>query len=271
MTAAPSRPRERVRIDAPKPKHVYRRLAAEARPFSVHIGGLVVLSVLSSLFTLLIPVPLKIAVDNVIGSHPLPGVLDSLLPNAVTNSSTGVLVLAVILIVLIMLLKQLAEFATLVVSTYAGQKLLLSFRARLFRHVQRLSLGYHDMRGVTDSTYRIQYDAQSLQTLAIAGVIPFLTAVFTVIGMLFVTVRIDWRLGLIALAVSPPLLVTFHVYRRRLRSQWHEAKQLESSALSVVQEALSALRVVKAFGREKEEQQRYEEVTWKATRAGSSR
>ncbi|MEK6272492.1 MAG: ABC transporter ATP-binding protein [Actinomycetota bacterium] len=244
-------------MSAPKPKHLYRRLFAEARPFSLHIAGLLVLSVLSSFFTLLTPLSLKIAVDNVIGSQPFPGVLDSVLPDAVSRSSAGILVFAVVLLVLIMLLKQLEQFASLVLSTYAGQKLLLSFRARLFRHVQRLSLAYHDMRGVTDSTYRIQYDAQSLQTLAIAGVIPFLTALFTVAGMLCVTAMIDWRLGLIALAVAPPLLVTFHFYRRRLRSKWHEAKRLESSALSVVQEALSALRVVKAFGREDHEGERF--------------
>jgi ATP-binding cassette subfamily B protein len=244
-------------VNPPKPKHVYRRLFAEARPFWPHIAGLLLLSVLSSLFILLTPVPLKIAVDNVIGSEPLPGPLDSVLPDAVSRSSTGVLVFAVVFLVLIMLLKQLEQFASLVLSTYAGQKLLLSFRARLFRHLQRLSLAYHDMRGVTDSTYRIQYDAQSLQTLAIAGIIPFLTAVFTVGGMLYVTATIDWRLGLIALAVVPPLLLTFHFYRRRLRSQWHEAKRLESSALSVVQEALSALRVVKAFGQEDREGERF--------------
>lgn len=240
-----------------RPKHLYRRLFTEARPFSLHITGLLLLSVLSALLTLLIPLPLKIAVDNVIGSRPLPGLLDSILPDAVSGSGTDVLVIAIVLLVLVMLLKQLGEFASLVLSTYAGQKLLLSFRARLFRHLQRLSLAYHDMRGVTDSTYRVQYDAQSLQTLVIAAVIPFLTAVFTVGGMLYVTARIDWRLGLIALAVAPPLLVTFHFYRRRLRSQWHEAKRLESSALSVVHEALSALRVVKAFGQEDRERERF--------------
>jgi ATP-binding cassette subfamily B protein len=240
-----------------KPKHLYRRLFAEARPFTLQIAGLLLLSVLSALLTLLLPLPLKIAVDSVIGSHPLPGPLESVLPGAVSGSGTGVLLLAVVALVLVMLLKQLEEFASLVLSTYAGQKLLLNFRARLFRHVQRLSLAYHDTRGVTDSTYRIQYDAQSLQTLVIASLIPFLTAFFTVAGMLYVTARIDWRLGLIALAVTPPLLVTFHFYRRRLRRQWHEAKRLESSALSVVQEALSALRVVKAFGQEDRERERF--------------
>ena len=43
--------------------------------------------------------------------------------------------------------------------TYAGQKLAQDFRGILFRHVQRLSLSYHDMRGTADSAYRIQYDA----------------------------------------------------------------------------------------------------------------
>jgi ATP-binding cassette, subfamily B, bacterial len=240
-----------------KPKHVYRRLFAEARPFALHVGGLLLLSVFSAVLTLLVPLPLKIAVDSVIGSHPLPGPLDSILPSAVSSSGTGVLVVVVVVLVLIMLLKQIQEFASLVLSTYAGQKLLLSFRARLFRHVQRLSLAYHDTQGVTDSTYRIQYDAQSLQTLVIASLVPFLTATFTVAGMLYVTARIDWRLGLIALAVTPPLLVIFYLYRRRLRRQWHEAKRLESSALSVVQEALSALRVVKAFGQEDRERERF--------------
>src|SRR5437763_1673623 len=93
----------------------------------------------------------------------------------------------------------------------------------------------------------------------IAGLIllALLTGAFTVGGMLYVTARIDWRLGLIAVAIVPPLLVVMHFYRRRLRSGWHEAKALESSALSVVQEALAALRVVKSFGQEDREGERF--------------
>ncbi len=238
------------------PRHLYRRLLREARPFWRHIAGLILLALLSSVFALLTPIPLKIAVDNLTGSRRLPSPLDAL-PHAVAGSHTGVIIFAGVLFVLITLLRQLEQFATLVLSTYAGQKLLLSFRARLFRHVQRLSLAYHDTKGVTDSTYRIQYDAQSIQTLVIAGVIPLLTGAFTVGGMLYVTARIDWRLGLIAVAIVPPLLVVMHFYRRRLRSGWHEAKALESSALSVVQEALAALRVVKSFGQEDREGERF--------------
>jgi ATP-binding cassette subfamily B protein len=238
------------------PRRLYRRLLREAQPFWMQIAGLILLALLSSVFTLLTPIPLKIVVDNLTGSKHSPSPLNAM-PHAVVASHTGVLVFAGVLFVVITLLRQLDQFATLVLSTYAGQKLLLSFRARLFRHVQRLSLAYHDTKGVTDSTYRIQYDAQSIQTLVIAGVIPLLTGAFTVVGMLYVTARIDWRLGLIAVAIVPPLLGVMHLYRRRLRSGWHEAKALETSALSVVQETLGALRVVKAFGQEDRESTRF--------------
>jgi len=239
-----------------KPPHLYRRLLGEARPFWKQITGLLALGVLSSAFTLLTPIPLKITVEVLVGSHQLPAPFDAL-PYGASGSHTGILVFAAALFVVITLLKQLEQFASLVLSTYAGEQLLLSFRARVFRHVQRLSLAHHDMTGVTDSTYRIQYDAQSIQTLLITGLIPLLTAAVTVVGMLVVTVLIDWRLGLIAIAVAPPLLLALHIYRRRLRSGWHEAKALESAALSVVQEALSALRVVKAFGQEEREEERF--------------
>jgi ATP-binding cassette subfamily B protein len=243
-------------MSAQKPGHLYRRLLGEARPFRAHMLGLFGLSVVSSACTLLMPVPLKIAIDSVIGSHPLGAPLGAL-PTFLTSSNTGRLVLAALLFVLIMLMKQIAEFGRLVLSTYAGQKLLLGFRARLFRHLQRLSLAHHDSRGVTDSTYRIQYDAQSIQTLVVTGAIPVFSALLTVGGMLYVTATIDWRLGLIAFGVTPPLLFTLQVYRQRLRSGWHEAKRLESSALSGIQEALAALRVVKAFGQEEREGQRF--------------
>ena len=243
-------------MSARRARRLYPRLVGEARPFSLQLTGLLLLSALSSLLTLLTPLPLKIAVDSVIGSKPLASPFN-VLPHGASTSHTGILVFAAVLFVVFTLLRQLEQFASLVLSTYAGQNLLLRFRARLFGHVQRLSLAYHDVKGVTDSTYRIQYDAQSIQTLVISGVVPFLAAALTVGGMLYVTARIDPVLGLIAVSVVPPLLLVLHVYRRRLRSGWHQAKAFESSALSVVQEALAALRVVKAFGQEEREGERF--------------
>jgi ATP-binding cassette subfamily B protein len=169
--------------------------------------------------------------------------------------------------VLLALLKQLQQFGNLVLTTYTGEKLLLGFRSRLFRHAERLSLAYHDRRGTADSTYRIQYDAAAVQTIAVAGLIPLITAAVTVAGMVYVTARIDWQLALVSLTVVPVLFVAMRFYRRRLRARSHEAKQLESSALSVVQESLEALRVVKAFGREDHARDRFADRSAASVRA----
>ncbi|HAA26467.1 MAG TPA: ABC transporter ATP-binding protein [Cyanobacteria bacterium UBA8553] len=236
---------------------LYQKLLRQARPYWLHIGGIFVLGLLSMPLALLMPLPLKIAVDSVIGSKPIPGFLDILLPIAIADSKTAVLAIASVLVVAIALLNQLQGFGSLLLGTYTGEKMVLEFRAQLFRHVQRLSLTYHDSKGTTDSTYRIQYDAPAIQWIMINGFIPLITSVFTFIGMTYVTVRLDWQLAVIALGVSPILFLLTQFYSQRLRRQWTEAKDLESSALSVVQEVLGAIRVVKAFGRETHEQDRF--------------
>jgi len=236
---------------------LYRRLWRQARPYRPHIGCLFLLSLLSTPLALLTPLPLKIAVDSVIGSHPVPGFLNALLPAAVFHSPTAMLALATGLLVVIALLSHLQGLASSALRTYTGENLVLAFRAQLFRHIQRLSLSYHDLRGTGDSVYRVQYDAPAIQWILIDGIIPFITAGFTLTGMVYVTARIDWQLALVSLAVAPVLFLVSQAYSRHLRSQWHEVVKLESSALSVVQEVLAAVRVVKAFGQEDREQERY--------------
>src|SRR5262249_53130885 len=147
-------------------------------------------------------------------------------------------------------LSQLQDLLTSWLATYTGERMVLDFRTRLFHHVQRLSISYHDIKGSADSIYRIQWDAIALQYLTIDGLIPFISACFTLLGMIWVTASIDSQLALIAIAVSPFLFLLSKTYRPLLRDQSGEVKELESSALLVIQEVLSSLRVVKAFGRE---------------------
>jgi ATP-binding cassette subfamily B protein len=236
---------------------IYRRLLRQAQPYWPHLVGLLLLSLLLTPLMLLTPLPVKIAVDSVIGSHPLPGFLEALLPEAATGSDGAVLALAVVLVAAVALLKGLQKLATAVLNERAGGSLVLDFRARLFRHAQRLSLLYHDSRGTSDSTYRIQYDAPSIQWIVVDTLPQLATAAFTVLGTIYVTFLIDWQLALIALAVSPFLFLSTRAYGQRLRPRWREVHQLESSALSVAQEALGALRVVKAFGQEAREGERF--------------
>lgn len=243
-----------------------RRLLRQARPCWPHIGGLMLLSLLSVPLALLVPLPLKIIVDSVVGSRPLPGFLDALLPEAATRSSAAVLIIAVGLVLAVALLSEIQELAESVLNEYAGGKLILSLRTQLFRHAQRLSLLYHDSRGVTDSSYRIQYDAPAIRYVVIDVIMPLITAVITLVGMLYVAAQINLQLALVAITVAPILALISWFYSQRLRSRWFEVHELDASAFSVAQETLAALRVVKAFGQEDREARRYADHSGKSLR-----
>ena len=236
---------------------LFRRLLQQARPYWVHVVGIFLLGLLATPLGLLAPLPLKIAIDSAIGTHPLPRFLNRILPASAARSPATVVAIAVVLLLGIAALENLFALANSFLRTWTAEKLLLDFRARLFSHLQRLSLGYHDVKGSTDSVYRIQYDTASMQYLTIDGLGPFVTSVVTLLAMFYVTFRIDPQLALVAMVISPVLFMLSMAYRPRFRKRSKEVKQLESSAMGVLQEVLSAVRVVKAFGREKHEEDRY--------------
>lgn len=246
--------------DGPRPPgawHLYARLLGEARS----CRGLIVLTALMYLaltpLKLLAPVPAAIAIDCVLGSRPLPPAARWLIPPAWTAQDGRLLLAAVGLLLLVGLLTYGVAMALRLLHSYVGLKLTLAFRARLFRHAQRLSLQFHDHRGSNDSIYRIQYDAPSIQWVALDGIIPFVSAVLTLVSMVFVIAQLSWRIALVALAVAPALFLLTHLWGGRLRRQWQDAKALESSAMGVIHETVGSLRVVKAFGREEREHGRF--------------
>jgi len=237
---------------------LYWRLALQARSRWRHIAVLFLVGLLASPLALLSPLPLKIAVDSVLGSRPLPAVLRAVLPAAVvTTSLSGLLGVVAGLAILIALANQLQVAAQKYLTVLAGEQLQLDFRARIFRHLQRLSLSYHDTIGTADSVYRIQQDAPAIRSIVIEGFIPLVSSAVTLAGMMYVTLLLDRQLALVALAASPPLLLIARAYRPRLRSQSREVRRLESVALAVVHEVLGALRVVKVFGQEEREGDRF--------------
>lgn len=246
---------------------IYRRLLTESRPCWGLIAATFAIGLLASPLALLNPLPLKVAVDHIIGAKPLPGALHAVVPGGMIDSDATMVMLIVGLVVGIAFVTKLQEAAYYLISTYASEKLVRGFRARLFRHAQRLSVLYHDRNGTSDTLYRIQYDAPAISYVAVHGVTPFITSIVTVAAMLYVTWRIDPSIAFIAIGIAPLLLVGFHVYRKRLRESSSRVKKSESRTFSVVQEVLGALRVVKAFGQEDREQQRFVQQANKSIRA----
>ena len=239
------------------------RVLRQVKGFRRYFAVIFLLDLLATPLGLLVPVPLKIAVDSVIGTAPLPKVIAPFVPDSVTGSNSILLVFAVMLQILVVLLIQLQSLSGYSLRTKVGESMTLDFRTRLFHQTQRLSLIFHDRRGTTDSIYRIQYDAPSIQWLTLYGVMPILSASVMLLSMIYVIVRLSWHLGLVALIILPPLFFYSRFYNLRMRPRYKETKQLESNAFKVIQEVLTAIRVVKVFGRENDEEERFKSQSWK--------
>ena len=237
---------------------VIRRAVKLARHCWPHLTGIVLLSLLSAPVALLAPLPLKIAVDSVLGKQALPGWLHRLpLPEGWLKAAGGGLVICALLLLAIALLNCFQSLANWLLCTYTGEKLVHDLRGLLLFRAQRLSLSVHDRRGANDIAYRIQYDAPAIQNLFLQGMVPLFSSVFSFAAMMLVTVRISWHIALIAAAISPVLFVLARNSSGKVHKRCHEVSELDSSAMLVLHETLSCLRAVKAFGQEAYEDERF--------------
>ena len=181
---------------------VLKRLLLEAKPFWFAILIIFLLEILATPLAVLMPVPMKIVVDSVLGSDPVPNYIAFILSDRILQSQQALLVFAVLMQIGVVLLGQLQYILSYILQTSSGEKLVLSFRAKLFNHVQRMSFMFHDARGTADSIYRIQYDAMAVQDIAIYGLIPLLSSSFKLLAIIFVITQINLNLMLISLIGS---------------------------------------------------------------------
>jgi ATP-binding cassette subfamily B protein len=230
---------------------VLMRVLSESRNSSGPLILIAVLSLLSLPLTLLYPLPLRLVVDNVLSHRPLPPFLANVFP---LHSAEFVAIALVLGIAVVVNLQGLASWW---LQTFVGEKLVWDFRAKLLNHVQRLPLSFHDRYGATDSVYRIQHDAPAVQYVVIQGLIPLCTSLFTLVGMIFVTIRIDTSLALVALGITPILLILTVAASHQARRQSETVKALDTRAMSVIQEVMGCIRVIKAFAQEDAEHERF--------------
>jgi ATP-binding cassette, subfamily B, bacterial len=248
-----------VTIDKHSDRHLLGRIFAQARPYWKHITGVLALNLLATPLSLLSPLPLKLVVDNLVGSEPWPTFLLPITPSQVLGSSTSMLLFCAVLLVILAVFDEIHSLALTFSHTYTGEKLALDFRSRLFQHGQRLSLAYHDKKGTTDALYRIQYDTTAITAVTVGGLVSLVGSFLMLISMIYVMGRINIQMAFIALLVAPLMVALTIAYRRPLRTRWRSQKRLDHAAMSVINEVFAALRVVKAFTQEDREQIRFQQ------------
>ena len=202
---------------------------------------------------LLKPWPFKYIVDGILPTDINPGTASAKAFVAHWFSWTtpmGAVIALSAVLVLITLLCSGVTLLTNILLIRIGLKGTLKLRADLYACLQSLPLKYHDARRSSDSSYRVAYDSQSIQTMYNKGFSTVFSAVATLVAAFVVMVRMDWKLTVISLIILPLVVFGIRYYSERIRKESTSIQERESDLLATTQEGLSSVRMVQAFGRQ---------------------
>ena len=204
----------------------------------------------SILFSLLKPWPFKYIVDGVLDPSGAATGAGTLVRQWFGGNDGAVIFWLCLMMVVISLLSGLVNLASNYLFIRVGLRALLALRTDLYSAMQALPLKFHDSRRSADSSFRVAYDSQSIQTIYNKGFAGVLSSVVTLIAALSVMMRMSWQLSLASLAILPVVMWAIRHYADRVRRQSTTIQERESDLLTLAQEGLSQIRMVHAFGRE---------------------
>jgi len=231
------------------------------RPYHGWLAIVFVAMLIETAMSMAGPWPLKVVIDNVLGSHPLPEWLHWMRDVPMAQSKIGLAALAAICVVAIALIGALATYVDNYYTESVGQWVAHDLRVRIYDHLQRLSLGYfdHQQTGVLLST--ITNDVGTVQDFASSATLGILVDMLTIVGIVVLMFWLNWDFALLAVGVTPFLLLFVARFKKAVKKAQHAVRLHQSDIVSVVQQGLESVRVVKAFGRQDLEGSRLAEVS----------
>jgi ABC-type multidrug transport system fused ATPase/permease subunit len=225
------------------------------RPYRRTLVVIFLAMLVETVMSLATPWPLKIILDNVIGSHKLAPWLHHLIGPMLENGSRlQVAFLAAVAFVLIAVLQSIASYIDNYYTENVGQWVAHDLRMRMYEHLQRLSLGYYSTHETGTILSTITTDIQTIEGFASSSTLDILVDLLTIVCMLGLMFWLNWDFTLIAIAVTPFLLLFVSRFKKAVKKATHEVRKEQSAIVAVVQQGLESIQVVKAFGQERAEQ-----------------
>jgi ABC-type multidrug transport system fused ATPase/permease subunit len=232
------------------------RVKPYLRPYRRLLTGVMLLTLVTAILGLAEPWPLAVILNQILGEQNPTGLVATIF-----GSDPTIWIVLVSMVTARFLIIVFGNGFT-VLSHYLGakteQNMIMDLRSDLFAHVQRLSFTFHDQRQTGALMSQINIQAAAVGNIVMV-VPPIAEATLTLIGMLVISMLIDWQLALLSLLVVPLLYWSFGVYGARIVPRVQKVQQLEWRSLSIVHEAMAMLRVIVSFGREDHEHRRFRE------------
>jgi subfamily B ATP-binding cassette protein MsbA len=224
------------------------------RPYWKWLLIVIVTMLVDTAMGLAAPWPLKIVLDSVFADAPVPAAFAWLVGEQVGRM--GRLNVAVGLTVAIALLQAASSYVNAYYTVSIGQWIAHDLRHSVYGHLQRLSMSYYDRQQVGPLISTITDDINAVQEFASTSLLDLMIDGLTIVGMMAVMFTLNWRFTLVALAVTPLVLVFVIRLRAVVKEATRNVRRRQSEIVSIVQEGLGSIRVVKAFAQGGFERQR---------------
>lgn len=244
---------------------MYRLIQGLIRPYRGTLAIILAAMLLQTAASVAGPWPLKIVLDNVAGSHKLPHWLGHLMERLLTGSGKmQIAAAAALAFILIAVVAAVATYVANYYTTSVGQWVANDLRVRTYQHLQQLSLRYYDTHETGTLLSTITTDVQTIQGFASSSTLGILVDLLTILAMLAIMFWMNWDFTLIAVAVTPFMVLLVSRFKKAVKKATHEVRKQQSEIVAVVEQGLQSMRAVKAFGRQDLEQEDLSEVS-KAT------
>jgi len=230
------------------------------RPYRGTLVGIFLAMLVETVMSLATPWPLKIILDNVIGNHKMAPVLHRLVGPMLDEglrsheSRLHVAGLAALAFVVISLLGAVASYIDNYYTESVGQWVAHDLRMKMYGHLQRLSLGYYNTHATGTILSTITADIQTIEGFASSSTLNIVVDLLTIVCMLGLMFWLNWDFTLIAVGVTPFLLLFVSRFKKAVKKATHEVRKEQSEIVAVVQQGLESIQAVKAFGQEATEE-----------------
>jgi ATP-binding cassette subfamily B protein len=252
---------------SPRAAIIFRAFAGDVRKQRGKLIGGMAFGLVYAFARVVEPWPLKVVFDQVLFHKPANGSWFSVF-TVFGTSSYAILAAAAVVLVVVGLVRGVAYYYEDFLLSSAAQQIVYRIRARLYRHLHRLPLAFHQQRRTGDTLVRLSSDIVVLRDMLVDSVVNIGTGVVMIVLMLVVMFAVDPLLTVLSLASMPLVAVLSALYGRRIRTSSRKQRKREGQVAALMHEALGAVSVVQLYGAEEREQERFDAVNRRSLKQG---
>lgn len=232
-----------------------------SRPYRKWVVFILIAMLIEAVMSVATPWPLKIIIDDVVGHGSLPLRLQWLNYLFPLNSKVAMAAVVAVGFVLINALGSLAGYVNSYYNENVAQHVANDLRRKIYHHLQHLSLAYYDTHQTGKLLSTITADVATIQDFASSTLLTILVDAMTIFGMLVLMFYLDAGFTLVALAVTPFLLLFVARFKRIMKKATREVRKDQSNMLVILQQGLESIRAVNAFGRQDFEEDKLKQIS----------